>query len=72
MDKTIFGIPVTADAGVSREETKRIMDELARDWAWEGRQLGKVELISDGQFVHVCSYEKPLVTVIPLKTPKGA
>jgi hypothetical protein len=70
--ETDFGIPVDADAGISREETRRILCELAREWAWEGRQLGRVELISDGQFVQVCSYEKPVVTVIPRKTPKGA
>ncbi len=64
MIKTICGIPVTVGAGLSPAETEKVVSDIARDWAWDGRQLGKVELISDGRFVHVCSYEKPVVTVI--------
>lgn len=66
----VFGIPVTTD--LTLEETRRIVRDLVQDWAWEGRQLGKVELIRDGQLIHVCSYEKPTVTAISLNNTKGA
>ncbi|HMM22871.1 MAG TPA: hypothetical protein PKA10_19305 [Selenomonadales bacterium] len=70
MDTIIHGIPVTADSELSREEAKKIVGDLVRDWSWEGRQLGKVEMISDGLLVHVCSYEKPFVQVVPLTKSK--
>jgi hypothetical protein len=70
MSLIVLGIPVTTD--LTLKETRRIVRELVQDWAWEGRQLGKVELIRDGQFVHVCSYEKPTVTAISLNNVKGA
>lgn len=70
MGNTIYGIPIIAGSGLSQSETKKIIGDLVQAWAWEGRQLGKAELISDGQFVPVCSYEKPFVTVIPLSKAK--
>ncbi|WP_378956310.1 hypothetical protein [Pelosinus sp. sgz500959] len=64
MVNTIYGVQVTADLELSYFEMEKIVKNLVEDWDWEGRQLGKVELISDGQFVHVCAYEKPIVKVV--------
>jgi len=63
----IQGIPVMVDPTLSWEEINKIVTEIIEDWAWEGRNLGKIELLSDGQFVHICSYEKPSVKLVPLK-----
>jgi hypothetical protein len=61
----IHGIPVVADPALSWEKINKIVAELVQTWAWEGRQLGKIELISDGQLVHVYSYEKPSIQFFP-------
>lgn len=63
----IQGIPVMVDPTLSWEEINKIVTEIIEDWAWEGRNLGKIELLSDGQLVHICSYEKPSVKLVPLK-----
>ena len=63
----IQGIPVMADSALSWEEINKIVAEIIQDWAWEGRNLGKIELLSDGQLVHICSYEKPSVKLMPLR-----
>jgi hypothetical protein len=57
----IHGIPVVVDPALSWEKINEIVAELVQTWAWEGRQLGKIELISDGQLVQVYSYEKPSI-----------
>lgn len=67
----IHGIPVVADPALSREEINRIVYELVQTWAWDGRQLGKIELIRDGQLIHICSYEKPSIKLVPLKNSKS-
>lgn len=67
MYSTVQGIPVVADPSLSWQEVKEIADELIQTWLWEGKQLGRIELISDGQWVHVCSYEKPSVRLVSLK-----
>jgi len=63
----IHGIPVVTDPALSREEINRIVYELVQTWAWDGRQLGKIELIRDGQLIHICSYEKPSIKFVPFK-----
>ncbi|VBB06146.1 Hypothetical protein LUCI_1361 [Lucifera butyrica] len=63
MMNTIYGIPVAADLELPYSEKEKIVKELMTEWAWNGRQLGKVEIISDEQFIHVCAYEKPIVKV---------
>ena len=63
----IQGIPVMVDPTLSWEEINKIVTEIIQDWAWEGRNLGKIELLSDGQLIHICSYEKPSIKLIPLK-----
>ena len=64
MINTICGMQVVGDLGLSYSEMEKIIGELAKDWAWEGKQFDKVEMISDGQVVHVYAYEKPLVKVV--------
>lgn len=59
----IHGIPVVADPTLSQKKTNRIVAEVIRSWNWEGRQIGKIELICDGKWVHVCSYEKPSIQI---------
>lgn len=66
MCTTIQGIPVMVDSTLSWEEINKIVAEIIQDWAWEGRNLGKIELLSDGQLIHICSYEKPSVKLVPL------
>lgn len=66
MSTIIHGVPVTADPALTWKEINAIVTELIRAWTWEGRNLGKIELISDGQLVHVCSYEKPAIQLLPL------
>lgn len=67
----IHGIPVMADPALPKEEINELISDLIQTWAWEGRQLGKVELVSDGQLIHVCSYEKPSIQYVPLKRNKS-
>lgn len=64
MHKRILGIPVTTNARLSQSLIKEIVGGILEDWAWEGKQLGKVELISHGDTIRVCSYEKPIVKVV--------
>ena len=64
----IHGIPVVADPVLSRKEINKLVSDIIQTWAWEGRQLGKIELISDGQLIHICSYEKPLIKLVPLRS----
>lgn len=67
----IHGIPVLADPALPREEISELICDLIQTWAWEGRQLGKVELLTDGQLIHVSSYEKPSIQYVPLKNNKS-
>lgn len=68
---TIAGIPVRADPSLSPKEIRRIVAEVLQAWTWEGRNLGKIELIRAGHWVHICSYEQPYVQLIPCpKTDK--
>lgn len=71
MPTIIYGVPVLADTALSWEQTNKIVTDLVQLWAWEGRQLGKIELICDKQWVHVCTYEKPSIRLIPLENKKS-
>lgn len=62
----IQGIPVVADSSLPREKVKQLVYDLIQTWKWEGKELGKIELIGDGQLIHVISYEKPVVKTVPL------
>jgi len=61
----IHGIPVVADPTLSQEKINIIVAEVIQSWIWEGRQLGKIELLCDGKSVQVCSYEKPSIHFFP-------
>ncbi|MCM0759783.1 hypothetical protein M7775_14580 [Sporomusa sphaeroides DSM 2875] len=67
----IDNIPVEASPSLSRAEITKLLQEINRDWNWEGRQLGRVELIRDVQCVHIHAYEKPSIQIIPIKSYKG-
>ena len=71
MYTVIHGIPVVADPALPREKINELVSDLIQTWAWEGRQLGKIELINDGQLILVCSYEKPSIKLVPLKNNKS-
>ena len=61
----IKGIPVTTDLTLPQEEMIRIVSKLIKDWAWEGKELGKIELIRDGAWIRICSYEQPFIQIVP-------
>ena len=65
MNTMIQGISVTADPTLTRAETNRIVSKLIKDWAWEGKILGKIELIRDGTWIRICSYEQPSIQIVP-------
>lgn len=62
----IDNIPVEASPSLSHEEITALLHDISRSWIWEGRQLGRVEFFRQGQWVHVCMYEKPSTLLIPL------
>lgn len=66
MHVTIQGIPVIVDPSIPWSKIKAIVTEVIQDWAWEGRNLERIELVSDGQLLHICTYERPSVKLIPL------
>lgn len=70
MEQIIHGVPVVADPALSTEEIDTLVSELVQESAWEGRQLGKIELISNGNLVHICSYEKPSTKIVWLQNHK--
>ncbi|WP_371371051.1 hypothetical protein [Sporomusa aerivorans] len=63
---TVSGIPVRADMSLSREEINKLVYEIIQDFAWEGRLLGRIELIRDKHRIHVCSYEPPITQLVPI------
>jgi len=65
MNTMIQGISVTNDPALTLEETTRIVSKIIKDWDWEGKQLGKIELIRDGIWIRICSYEQPSIQIIP-------
>lgn len=66
----IHGVPIMTAPALPKEEINEIISDLIQTWAWEGRQPGKVELVSDGQLITICSYEKPSIRSVPLKSNK--
>jgi len=64
MDTIIQGVPVFADPSISPEDIRKIAIDLIQSWAWEGRRLGKIELISDKNRIHAFTYEKSSGTLI--------
>lgn len=65
MNTIIQGISVTADSALPQEETIKIVSKLMEDWAWEGKQLGKIEIIRDGAWIRICSYGQPSIQLVP-------
>jgi hypothetical protein len=63
----IQGVPVFADPTLSLEDIRNVAMDLIQSWAWEGRALGKIELISDKNRIHACTYEKASGTLIPFE-----
>lgn len=75
MSTTIIqGISVAADSSLSKEQINQLVSELKQTWTWEGRQIGRVEIICVGQMLHLLTYEKPTFQCIPLNhsEDKGA
>jgi len=63
----IHGIPVESDPSLSTEEINKLVCEVIQSWTWEGRKLGKVEIIRDGQWMQVYSYEQPFIQLVPMR-----
>ena len=63
----IHGIPVESDPSLSTEEINKLVCEVIQSWTWEGRKLGKVEIIRDGQWMQVHSYEQPSIQLVPMR-----
>jgi len=64
MHTIIQGIPIHADSALSLADIRKIVIELIQSWTWEGRPLGRIELIYDKKQIHIVTYEKPSVKVI--------
>lgn len=67
MNTTIIqGISVEADPTLSQEQISQLISELKHTWTWEGRQIGRVEIIRDGQTLNLLTYEKPVLKSVSL------
>lgn|GEM_PF-1064140 len=66
-ERTIADTPVRADLSLSREEINKLVYEIIQDPAWEGRPLGRIEIIHDKQWIHIYSYEQPVTQLVPIK-----
>lgn len=67
---SINSISVEASQSLSQKEVTMLFNEIVRSWNWEGKKLGRLELIRDGQWVHVYSYEKPSIKIVSLLDQK--
>ena len=65
MQLSIHGIPVTTDPSLSSREISLLVSDLVQSRQWEGRELARVELIRDGNWIQVHAYDKPSVIKIP-------
>lgn len=52
----IQSIPVVADPVLPRNKIKQLIYELIQTWKWEGKELGKIELICEEQLIYVIFY----------------
>ena len=67
MDKklrTIQDIPVEADGTLSEAEIAALVGDAVLSWSWEGRCLGRIELVRQGDGVRVYTYEKPQMAFV--------
>ncbi|MBP2628709.1 MAG: hypothetical protein H6Q68_3420 [Firmicutes bacterium] len=67
----IQGVPVFADSVLSKEKIQEIALDLIVTWTWEGRTIGKIELVCDEKGIHACMYEKACSKHIPWKNDHG-
>lgn len=65
MYSIIQGIPVSVDSPLSQEQISQLVSEMRKAWIWEGRSIGKIEINSMDEMLHVYIYEPPSVKVIP-------
>ena len=65
MNTIIQGIAVTTDSALPQEETVRIVSKVIKEWDWNGKKLGKIELIRDGEWIRICSYAQPSIQILP-------
>ncbi len=70
----VQGIPVAADCLLSQEQINQLVTEVKQTWTWEGRQVGRIEIIRAEEMIHLLAYEPPVFQRIPLKDTesKGA
>lgn len=67
MYRVIQTIPVVWDTSLSWEEIDNLAHEIIQTWAWEGRALGRIECLRDGQLIHIHAFEKPFITTAARK-----
>lgn len=65
--RVIQTIPVVWDPSLSWEEINNLAHEIIQAWAWEGRTLGRIECLHDGQLIHIHVFEKPFITTTARK-----
>jgi hypothetical protein len=63
----IQGVSVFADPALSKKMIQAIALDLIATWRWEGRSIGKIELICEKKWIHACIYEKACNKRIPWK-----
>ncbi|HWR39571.1 MAG TPA: hypothetical protein VN611_08710 [Patescibacteria group bacterium] len=61
----IEGIPVEADPQMSPKQLRQICRNIRRAWRWEGRSLGRMEIVRQEDAFFVRIYEAPVIRVYP-------
>ena len=63
----IQGVSVAADYTIPQNKIKGLVCEIIKTWQWEGKELGRIELIRCGQMINVVTFEKPVSQVVPIE-----
>lgn len=65
MYSIVQGIPVSVDSPLAHDKINQLVAEMRQTWNWEGRSIGKIEISSVDEKLHIYIYEPPFVKVIP-------
>lgn len=64
MCKMIHDILVIWDSSVSWEDIHDVVHDCIQTLTWEGKKLGRIECMRDGQQIHIHAFEKPFITTV--------